>query len=208
MRRWLAMIVALGLLMAMPVWAVEEPAFAVDTVTAQPGETVDVTIRLENNPGLASAKLMVSFDEYLTLTEVVYGQDLGGMTMAPPVLTSPVTLNWISAFEELGENGVYATLTFTLAENAPAGVHEITLTYDENDVYNILEENVAFAVINGGIKVEGGAAQTEPSHSVPTQPSSVPGDPTNPDHGDGIWIGALALAAAALGGVLFLRKKK
>lgn len=210
MKRILVLLMVCALVLwAVPVWAAEEPAFVVETVTAQPGDTVDVVIRLQNNPGIVSAKLMVSYDEGLTLTSVAYGDALGGMTMDPLSLSSPVTLNWISAFAEMTEDAVYATLTFTVVEDASAGTYGVCVTYDENDVYNIAEENVYFAVENGGITVTGaqsGPAQTEPSISDPT--ASAQSDTTNPDHGDGILWGALALSAAALAGVLLLRKRK
>lgn len=187
-------IAALLILLCAPARAAEEPAFQVSGVSAQPGETVQITISLVNNPGIASAKLDLSFPEELTLESVAYGGELGGMTMDPQSLTSPVSLNWISPLAELSADVVYATLTFAVSKEAAAGRYPVTVSYDPNNVFNMAEENVAFAVIEGGVTIP--AAQEQEST----------GD--NPDHGDPLLWVALALPVGVLGTWMLVKRKK
>ena len=42
------------------------PRFVVDTVEAEPGSTVNVALRVENSPGIMSAKFIVTFGDGLT----------------------------------------------------------------------------------------------------------------------------------------------
>lgn len=124
-----------------------------ESKTAKKGDSFDLTISLKNNPGLASLKLKVAFDADLTLTGVTYNSALGGQSMQPQKPDSPVTLNWYNGAADLNGDPVFATLTFTVSETAVEGDHAITLSYDADDVYNIAEENVEFAVVNGTVEV-------------------------------------------------------
>lgn len=132
-----------------------DPAFVVAQVSANAGEDVDVAISLENNPGIASAKLTVVFDDGLTLTGVTYNEDMGGMSMPPSGLTSPVILNWLDFEGNFTGDAVFATLHFTVADTAESGAYSIEVTYEADNVYNIAEDNVYFHVSNGAVTVEG-----------------------------------------------------
>ena len=129
------------------------PAFIVGTVNAKAGdENVAVTIAVKNNPDIASIGMMVEYDEALTLTAVEYYTEKG-QSMAPASLASPAKLTWVSPFENVSGDFTFATLYFTVAENAE-GELPVTLTYDENDVYDMTETNIAFEIVNGEINVK------------------------------------------------------
>ena len=151
----LAILLLLSISYGTPVTAAEANAstFTVSSEQAKPGENVCVTIRIDNNPGVASAKFKVQFDSALTLTGVTYNSSLGGMSMQPQTQQSPVTLNWFTGAQNTVGDMVYATLDFTVAQNAPSGFHDISVSYNPNDVYNITEQNIAFQVNNGGVLV-------------------------------------------------------
>ena len=126
----------------------------VQSGSAAPGETVTVTIALKNNPGIASLKLNVSYGNVLTLTNVSYNTAIGGMSQQPQTMTSPVILNWFNGAADSTGDWTFATLTFVVSETAQAGdTADITVTYNADDVYNIADRNVAFAVVNGTIEV-------------------------------------------------------
>ena len=121
---------------------------------ALPGETVEVTITLKNNPGIASLKLNVSYGNILTLTNVSYNTAIGGMLQQPQTMTSPVILNWFNGAADSTGDWTFATLTFVASKTAQAGdTANITVTYNADDVYNIADRNVAFAVVNGTVEV-------------------------------------------------------
>ncbi len=115
------------------------------------GQTVDVRILLKNNPGIASMKFALAYDtEVLTLTNITYNTDIGGQAQQPQNLNSPVTLNWINGTADSEGDFLFATLTFTVAPDAVVGnTAKISLTYDENDIYDISETNIEFFVVGG-----------------------------------------------------------
>ena len=131
-----------------------EPFFMVEKVNAESGQSdVAIKITYNNNPGISSFKLSASFGNLLTLKKIEYNSNLVGQTMLPQYYTSPVTLIWINPFSEIKGNDTIATLYFDLDESA-RGTLPVTITYDEDDVYNIEKKNIKFAKINGGIVVE------------------------------------------------------
>lgn len=145
-------LIILMLLSSFPVSAVAAPTFVVESVTAEPGGTIDVPILVENNPGIACIQLTLTYDSALTLNSVTYNSDIGGMSMPPQHLTSPAKLSWFNGTADTTGDWVFATLSFTVPEDAD-GSFPIEITYEADDVYNIAEENISFSVINGGITV-------------------------------------------------------
>ncbi len=135
-------------------------AFAVETVEAQRGDTVEVNVRVKNSPGITSTKLWVTFDNALTLESVVYGTEISGSFVQPQRMTSPVILNWANGLEDYSGDYLFATLTFSVAQDASEGVHTVSVSYDPDDVYNVEEDNVDFAVISGGVKISVGCVHT------------------------------------------------
>ena len=94
----LAILLLLSISYGTPVTAAgeTEPTFTVSSGQAAPGENVSITIRIDNNPGIASVKLKVQFDSALTLTGVTYNPSLGGMSMQPQKLQSQLLLLQLS----------------------------------------------------------------------------------------------------------------
>lgn len=90
--------------------------------TACAGDQVTVDIILENNPGLSALNLYYSYDKTnLTLKQVE--NKVSAFTM-----TNDVTTVWDAA-SNYAQDGILATLTFEVAENAPDGAYEIQLYF-------------------------------------------------------------------------------
>ncbi len=159
MKKIISVLLALLVCFSLPIssFAAGEPTFEVSSASAKVGDTVNVNITIKNNPGIASAKLAVTFDGQLKLEKIDYGKKLSGGA-EPQKLISPVTLNWISYTSELKDDAVFATLTFTVLKDAKEGEHKIELSYNPEDVYNKAEKNVNFKTVAGVITVSGGAA--------------------------------------------------
>ena len=150
----LAVLLMVSVMYQMPVSAAEdEPTFAVSSVQAKRGERVSVMIRIDHNPGVASVRLKAQFDSALTLNSITYNTALGGRSQQPETFSSPVTLNWFNGEANTMGDMTYATLEFTVAQNASDDLHPISVTYDEDDVYNIDEENIPFKTVSGGVTV-------------------------------------------------------
>ena len=121
----------------------------VSTAEAAPGEEVTLTVSMKNNPGIASFGLNIEYDkDVLSWTGVTKGSISSG-TWDVGV---DETETWFD-FENFTDDVVILTLTFTVADNAPAGTSVVTLTYDPDNVCDEDLENVTFAVSAVGVTV-------------------------------------------------------
>lgn len=129
--------------------------FVVDDTSAVPGGTMQVNVRLENNPGIAMMRLKISYDSsVLTLNQVTYNAEIGGTATQPTISDGYVTLLWYNESENVEGDWIFATLTFTVKDTAPVGsVSDIVLTYDAEEVCDIEENNVVFSIDNGSATV-------------------------------------------------------
>ncbi len=118
------------LMLAMPVW--QSMAYAAagtlivtaDRKSAVIGETVDVDVRIKNNPGIIGAALLISFDDELTLVDASLGEAFRMMSMTKPgAFTSPCRFVWDtqSLSEEDIVDGVILTLTFKVSDKVHSG---------------------------------------------------------------------------------------
>ncbi len=126
----------------------ETPTIVMEADPLRAGQTVRVRIGLKNNPGIASLKFTLDYEpDVLTLTDIVYNTAIGGQAQQPQNYQSPVILNWINGTSDSEGDFLFATLTFTVSADAVAGeTTSISLTYDENDIYDISETNIYFHV--------------------------------------------------------------
>ena len=113
----------------------------------------DVSISFKDITGIASAKLIVTYDEALTLQSVTYNEELGGVFMQPSKLSSPVTLNWVKLENVVGD-AVYAVLKFTVDDSVSEGEYPISVSYSAGNVIDINEKNVDLSITNGKIEVK------------------------------------------------------
>jgi len=108
------------------------------------GETVSVDISIEKNPGVAVLSMTLNYDKTaLTLKDVKNGEIFSS-------LDSDVNLFW-SADSDSTEDGVLATLTFEVNENAEAKDYVISARI--NEAINENYEDQVFSVSNGKITV-------------------------------------------------------
>lgn len=134
----------------------DAPKFVVSQTTGHAGGTVDVTISMENNPGIIAAKLQVSYDQSkLKLTNAKNGTVMGGSLFSRTYDDIPYSMLWDESLRtsDNTKNGVMVTLTFRISEDCLVGTLPITLTYNPENVFNVNMDNVTFAVDNGSIKV-------------------------------------------------------
>ena len=135
------------------------PQIVMGTATGRAGNTVDVTISLKNNPGVASVLITVGYDmNAMTLTDVTDAGILGDMVIDRSQMgNSPYTISWEG--DNLKENctadGTIATLTFTVKEGVAEGSYPLTVNYDESQ-YGIMDtegNSLHLDIVNGGITI-------------------------------------------------------
>lgn len=131
------------------------PKFIVSSKSAKAGSTITVDISIEKNPGITSLNVVLDYPtNVLTLTNVEYKDLFSSRASGSNKLSSPFTISWFSSkSEDENANGVLATLTFTVNENAETGNHPISLTYDKENVFDSSFTNIDFAVENGNVSV-------------------------------------------------------
>ena len=119
------------------------------------GANVTVKISWEDNPGISSFKAKLTYDSSIVaLQQVEYNAELGGQSIQPETMNSPVTLTWVSPFADCTQSDVFATLTFTILDTAEGDEYSpLTLSYDPDDIYNMSETNIDITLVNGGISV-------------------------------------------------------
>ncbi len=129
-----------------------------DSVYSEAGQTVEVRIIMENNPGIVSMMLKISYDNtVLSLIDVSDG-GICGTSMHGENHESPYILNWINdtAKENFSENGVLAVLTFKVAENAISGqkspIH-IECNPDNYEAFNVDLMPVRLELTGGSVNV-------------------------------------------------------
>ncbi len=129
--------------------------FVIDDAGTIPGGSMQVNVRLENNPGVAMMRLKISYDSsVLTLDQVTYNADIGGTTIEPVIFDGYVILLWYNDSENVAGDWIFATLSFTVKETVTVGsVSDIILTYDAEEVCDIEENNIVFFADNGSASV-------------------------------------------------------
>ncbi len=138
--------------------AVTEPTLIVESATAAAGDTVNVTLRILNNPGIAGAKFTINYDEKLTLQSATVGEAFSALDYtAPGKLTSPCSFSWDSLDAESKTDGTVVTLTFKVANTAVVGSSlAVNCTYTDGDVFsgNATMDDVSLNIVNGNVIVK------------------------------------------------------
>lgn len=131
------------------------PVLQVSDATAKAGDTVTVTVDLAYNPGLLGTKMTLSYDEnVMTLTNATNGSALSGLNyMKPSRLKSGCNFLWYGSAPSAAQDGTVLTLTFTVAEDAPAGSYSVDLVCLESDTFDGQNESLAMDVRYGTVTV-------------------------------------------------------
>ena len=132
-----------------------EPTIVVDSKSASSGSTVSVDLLVVNNPGMAGAKITVSYAEELTLLEAVSGEAFAALDYTRPgVFTSPCNFNWDSENAEVNQDGTLLTLTFRVSPDAPANKKlDVNISYRYGDIYNRDLDSLKFDMVSGYVNV-------------------------------------------------------
>jgi len=152
MKRLVAFLCALAILLSMPVYAAgTAPVVSADSVTAEAGATVDVPIRITGNTGILGAKITVQYAEGLTLTKISAGEAFAGLAMTKPgkLNDNPISIVWDGLDGAAEADGVIVVLTFQAPQGA--GYYPITITtnskdFVDNDLHPVAVETKAGAV--------------------------------------------------------------
>ena len=107
---------------------------SVTPAVGRQGETVNVDLNIENNPGLITMKFTVFWDEGLELINISDSGLLNGWSQPNPTISSPYTLRWADSLATANNvsNGKIATLTFKINDNATVGRKSVNIVFLES----------------------------------------------------------------------------
>ncbi|MCL1843129.1 MAG: S-layer homology domain-containing protein [Defluviitaleaceae bacterium] len=166
------------LLFAAPVFAAETGVLSVSNILAEPGETVTVSVTMQQNPGIANLQIAVEYDASrlslnrpgaVTRGTALTGFMFGGLT-GYTYRHNPFHVAWAGTNNNISA-GTIINVEFFVLENAPAGNAAVTVTVTGS--YNIGETAVGFLVTNGGVTVLGDyepdnlPGENEPDDNLP-----------------------------------------
>ncbi len=134
---------------------VTNPSIVVEGDIAAIGATVDVKVLIKNNPGVAGAKLTVSYNEKLELVSASSGEAFSNLYYTRPnFYTSPCNFNWDSESGEVTEDGVVLNLKFIVLDDAePDELLDVNVSYRYGDIYDENLESLKFDMVNGYVTV-------------------------------------------------------
>jgi len=136
------LLLSLAVIPAASVNAAENPVISLPEIEAAPGETFTAQLSISGNPGIAYLEISLS-SSVLTLTKAQNGALFD-------VFTPGIKLIFDNG-GDVSDDGVLATCTFKVAEDAAAGVYPITITVKFCSNYD--EEIVQCSVSNGSVRV-------------------------------------------------------
>ena len=129
------------------------PMIIVESVSDSPGATVDVAIKVKNNPGILGATLTFTYDKELTLVDATAGDAFSVLTMTKPgKYTSPCKFTWDG--QELStddiKDGTILNLKFGIGDSAENGnEYKIKVSYDDGDIVGGGLEPIDVNIENG-----------------------------------------------------------
>lgn len=154
-----AVLMALFWILPCTVYA-EEPQrteIAVEQVSAEPGERVEVQVQVKNNPGILGASLKVAFGSSLKLMAAENGDAFAALSMtAPGRFASGCTFVWYGEkiTDQQVQNGTILKLWFLVLEDAVPGVTEtIAISYQNGDIFDAALQPVSCHLKNGGVSI-------------------------------------------------------
>lgn len=134
-------------------------------VRGKAGQTVEIAVTLENNPGFSDLSLEIGYDaDVIELTKVTPNSAVGCIFTTSQQLTQlPYRLNWVNGTEDSTFTGTLVTLTFQIKDSAELGSYPVTVSYykgkygnniDGEDVnYNQNGSRVPIIYVNGSVTV-------------------------------------------------------
>lgn len=142
---------------------VTAPTVVVHDAVANVGDTtIDVVISIENNPGIASMRFYVHYDEALTVTSHTHNSAFGSYVTTAKPYGNPLRVNYVSPLADNATSGDFITLTFALSEAIAEDtvLDDITIELVTDQIYATGGENgtekvpVTFSSLAGKILVQ------------------------------------------------------
>lgn len=126
-----------------------------ENVEGKAGQEVLVPVTIKNNPGIATFRFRVTYDDsVLTFMDVKAGSilEMGNIVSTTDSENHTVTFLWYSTDGDIAVDGEIAVLRFAISSEA-ASTYPLKVTCDKTDIVNSAYQNIDFAVHDGSISV-------------------------------------------------------
>ena len=135
--------------------ATENTQIIIDQGYARPGDTVQLSVLLQNNTGISNALITLNFDDALELVQVQRGDALPYQFFTEPAAyTSPCNFLWDSLDGEDTADGTLLKLTFRVKNNATAGQDaRVWITCGKGDISDAKDQAVDVDLIAGFVEI-------------------------------------------------------
>ena len=109
--------------------APEQKTLSIPAVSGSPGETVEVTININNASGIKSGDITIAFDNaILTAGEAEKTALSSELSLTSQITGGQITLSFSSSAPLSGGSGALFTIPFTVSNSAPEGTTTMTFT--------------------------------------------------------------------------------
>lgn len=138
-----------------------ETVIRVESISAMPGENVDVRVSIQNNPGIMGAILNITYDPKLTLVNVEKGEAFSKLAMMiSGSYLSPCRFVWdaqsLSADDV--KDGTVLTLSFRISDSAKEGEQlNVDVAYEYGDIVDVNMLPVSCEMQGGTVFLNGNA---------------------------------------------------
>ena len=138
-----------------------EPEIEAESVSTLAGETVEYTVSLSGNPGIAAFLIELSFDKgaFSLLEDVETGTPIcesGNVTVQGNLLCTETDYGckvlWYNA-ENAHDDGALFTIRLAAAPDAPVGAYAVNLSYSKANTVNVNEDRLELKCVDGAITV-------------------------------------------------------
>lgn len=169
MKKLVSVLATLVLALQLTAISASAATASIGNVTAKPGEEVTVNIELADCEIWSNVGLTTTYDN--TVLELTGAKNMAPVTAVVPNASKygdmPIVTTWTSG-EGTDHNGVMATLTFKVKEDAPAGTYDLALdfykgkkgTYKDGKNVNyymdedMIKTSLGLSYVSGSITVE------------------------------------------------------
>ncbi len=132
----------------------DNPTLIVESKYSADNTSVDVSISIANNPGVAGAKIKITYDNRLTLIAATNGTAFEILDYTAPALINPCYLNWDSLDQVSTDDGIIAVLSFNVTEGITPGEELlIKCSYESGDIYDTNLHDLSFDVVDGIVTI-------------------------------------------------------
>lgn len=150
---FLSALIAFGVILTVPVSAFETPTITVSNTEGTVEEEITLAVGLESNPGVIAVGIQIEYDSSVLELKGAAGKDFAGVDFGP-LTDQKLNITWEDALNQNNTNdGVLAELTFLIKNGSETGDYDVSVSYDEENIFNSGYTNVYFDVKSGKVTV-------------------------------------------------------